>query len=70
MSGDVIVIEPTRGWAHLRLTEIWGYRELAYFVDRDILAGRDQARPGVILPGFDWEAEPVKAAASETALRP
>src|SRR3989304_2543476 len=32
-----LIIEPARGWAHLRLREIWEYRELLYFlVWRDV----------------------------------
>ncbi len=27
-----IVIEPSRGWAALKLRELWGYRELLYFL--------------------------------------
>ena len=25
-------VQPTRGWAPLRLKEVWGYRELLYFL--------------------------------------
>ena len=35
---DTIVIQPTRGWRHIDLREIWRYRELLYF-----LAWRDVA---------------------------
>jgi lipopolysaccharide transport system permease protein len=34
---SVVVIEPSRGWARLRLGELWAYRELFYFlVVRDV----------------------------------
>lgn len=33
----VTIIEPSHGWAHLRLRELWNYRELLYFLTwRDI----------------------------------
>lgn len=34
---DVVVIEPSRGWVSLKLSEVWHYRELLYFlVWRDV----------------------------------
>jgi lipopolysaccharide transport system permease protein len=28
----ILIIEPTKGWASLRLAELWSYRELIYFL--------------------------------------
>jgi lipopolysaccharide transport system permease protein len=37
LEGQVIVIEPARGWVALKLRELWAYRELLYFlVWRDV----------------------------------
>lgn len=42
------VIKPTRGWAALRLSELWEYRELLYFLTwRDIKVRYKQAVLGV-----------------------
>ncbi|MHB9132245.1 MAG: ABC transporter permease [Armatimonadota bacterium] len=44
----VTVIEPTRGWASLRLRELWEYRELLYFLTlRDVKIRYKQAAIGV-----------------------
>jgi lipopolysaccharide transport system ATP-binding protein len=39
-------------------------------VDRNVLEGRDQARPGVVFPGFPWEVEPVRTTVPETLDQP
>ncbi len=43
-------------------------------IDQAILEGRDQARPGVIFPGFEWEVEPGEVAPNRSvagrAVRP
>ena len=46
----VTVIEPVRGWASLRLRELWDYRELLYFlVWRDLKIRYKQTGVGVAL---------------------
>jgi len=45
----VIRIEPARGWFHLRLKELWNYRELLYFfVWRDVKIRYKQTAIGVV----------------------
>ncbi len=47
--GAVTVIEPSRGWRSLRLSELWEYRELVYFlVWRDIKVRYKQTAAGVL----------------------
>lgn len=53
----VIRIEPSRGWVSLRLTEVWEYRELLYFLTwRDIKVRYKQSALGaawaIIQPFF------------------
>jgi lipopolysaccharide transport system permease protein len=37
MANNVLIIEPTKGWAPLKLRKLWNYRELLYFLTwRDI----------------------------------
>ena len=44
-----LVIEPTRGWAVLKLGEVWEYRELLYFlVWRDVKVRYKQTALGVL----------------------
>jgi len=44
-----LVIEPTRGWAVLKLREVWEYRELLYFlVWRDVKVRYKQTALGVL----------------------
>jgi lipopolysaccharide transport system permease protein len=44
----VIRVEPTRGWVHLRLSEIWHYRSLLYFLTwRDVKVKYKQTTLGV-----------------------
>jgi lipopolysaccharide transport system permease protein len=43
-----LVIQPTRGWVHLGLRDLWQYRELLYFLTwRDVLIRYKQAVLGV-----------------------
>src|SRR5690349_14078903 len=43
-----VVIEPSRGWASLRLWDLWKYRELLYFlVWRDVKVRYSQTAIGV-----------------------
>ena len=45
---STIRIEPTRGWAALKLHELWTYRELLYFlVWRDIKVRYKQTAIGI-----------------------
>jgi lipopolysaccharide transport system permease protein len=45
---DLLVLEPTRGWALLNLRELWSYRDLLYFLTwRDVLLRYKQAVLGV-----------------------
>ncbi len=45
---DTIVLRPARGWAGLRLRDLWKYRELIYFLTwRDIKVRYKQALLGV-----------------------
>lgn len=53
----VIVIRPSRGWASLKLSELWNYRELLYFLSwRDIKVRYKQTALGaswaIIQPFF------------------
>ena len=44
---SVIVIEPSRGWVSLKLRELWGFRELVYFLAwRDVKVRYKQAALG------------------------
>lgn len=44
----VVIIEPSRGWFSFRLQDLWGCRELLYFlVWRDIIARYRQAAIGI-----------------------
>jgi len=49
-AGDVlphIRIQPSRGWISLQLRDLWGYRELLYFLTwRDIKVRNKQTVPG------------------------
>ena len=48
-SDEVLVIQPTRGWRHINLREIWRYRELLYFFTwRDIKVRYKQTVIGVL----------------------
>jgi lipopolysaccharide transport system permease protein len=54
---SLIRIEPSRGWGHLKLTELWEYRELIYFlIWRDIKVRYKQTALGaawaIIQPFF------------------
>jgi len=54
---NVVIIEPSRGWVSLKLRELWGYRELLYFlIWRDIKVRYKQTAFGaawaVIQPFF------------------
>lgn len=47
-SGQVIRVEPTRGWARLQLRELWQYRGLLYFLAwRDVKVKYKQTTLGV-----------------------
>jgi lipopolysaccharide transport system permease protein len=47
-AGDVLVLEPSRGWSSLGLTKVWEFRELLYFlVWRDIKVRYKQTMLGV-----------------------
>lgn len=47
-ASEAILIEPTRGWAALRLKEVWAYRELLYFlVWRDVKVRYKQTVLGI-----------------------
>ena len=55
--GSFVRIEPSRGWGHLKLTELWEYRELIYFlIWRDIKVRYKQTALGaawaIIQPFF------------------
>lgn len=46
---DFLVIQPTRGWRHINLREIWRYRELLYFFTwRDIKVRYKQTVIGIL----------------------
>jgi lipopolysaccharide transport system permease protein len=48
-SDDLLIIQPTRGWRHINLREIWRYRELLYFFTwRDIKVRYKQTVIGVL----------------------
>jgi lipopolysaccharide transport system permease protein len=56
-SGDVVRIAPSRGWVSIRLSELWEYRELLYFLTwRDIKVRYKQTALGaswaIIQPFF------------------
>jgi lipopolysaccharide transport system permease protein len=45
----VVLIAPTRGWMSLRLSELWAYRELVYFLTwRDVKVRYKQTALGVL----------------------
>jgi len=45
---NLVIIEPSSGWAHLGLREVWAYRELLYFLAwRDIKVRYKQTALGV-----------------------
>lgn len=47
--GNIVRVEPPRGWLDLRLTELWNYRELLYFfVWRDVKIRYKQTAVGVL----------------------
>lgn len=52
----LIVIEPTRGWRSLQLSELWAYRELLYFlIWRDVKVRYKQTQLGIawaLIPPF------------------
>jgi len=48
-SAPTVVIQPSRGWAPIRLRELWAYRELLYFlVWRDLKVRYKQTVLGVV----------------------
>ena len=48
-SPEITLIQPTKGWAAIRLRELWAYRELAFFlVWRDVKVRYKQTALGVI----------------------
>ncbi len=48
-SKNVLVIQPTNGWRHINLSEIWRYRELLYFfIWRDIKVRYKQTVMGIL----------------------
>lgn len=49
ISGDTLIIQPSRGWRHINLGEIWRYRELLYFFAwRDVKVRYKQTIVGIL----------------------
>ena len=54
----VIRIEPSKGWASLKLHELWEYRELLYFLTwRDIKVRYKQTVLGAAWAIIEWKME-------------
>jgi lipopolysaccharide transport system permease protein len=49
MKNNVVIIKPSKGWVGLRLTDLWVYRELIYFLTwRDIKVRYKQSVLGIL----------------------